>query len=47
MRTYGGLKIQAVDLKQAGFDRPGLRTIELENNFQPEDVTEKAQPLGK
>jgi choloylglycine hydrolase len=47
VRTYGGLKIQAVDLKQAGFDRPGLRTIDLENNFQPEDVTEKAQPLGK
>jgi len=47
VRTYGGLKIQAVDLKQAGFDRPGLRTIELENDFQPEDVTEKAQPLGK
>lgn len=26
---------------------PGLRTIELENNFQAEDVTGKAQPLGK
>lgn len=35
VQTYGGLKIQTADLKQAGFDRPGLRTIELENNFQP------------
>jgi choloylglycine hydrolase len=47
VRTYGGLTIQAVDLKRAGFDKPGLRTIELQNDFQPEDVTEKAQPLGK
>ena len=47
VRTYGGLTIQAVDLKRAGFDKPGLRTIELQNDFQPVDVTEKAQPLGK
>jgi choloylglycine hydrolase len=47
VRTYGGLKIQAVDLKQAGCDRPGLRTIELENSFQPEDVTDKARQLVK
>ncbi|MGB8853233.1 MAG: hypothetical protein WCC69_06680, partial [Pirellulales bacterium] len=47
VRTYGGLKIQAVGLKQAGFDRPGLRTIELQNSFQPEDVTDKAQQFVK
>jgi hypothetical protein len=47
VRTYGGLTIQAVDLKRAGFDKPGLRTIELQNDFQPVDVTEQAQPLGK
>jgi len=45
VRTYGGLKIQAVDLKQSQFDKPGLRTIDIENDFKPEDVTTSAKPL--
>jgi choloylglycine hydrolase len=45
VRTYGGLKIQVVDLRRVGFDKPGLRTIELQTSFQPEDVTDTAQPL--
>jgi choloylglycine hydrolase len=45
VRTYGGLKIQAVDLKKIDFAKPGLRVLELENEFQPEDVTAKAVPL--
>lgn len=45
VRTYGGLKIQVIDLGRVGFDKPGLRTIELENSFQPEDVTATAKPL--
>ena len=45
VRTYGGLKIQVVDLGRVGFDKPGLRTIELQTSFQPEDVTDTAQPL--
>lgn len=46
VRTYGGLEIQLIDLKQAGFDRPGLRTIDLENDFKPADVTVTAKPLN-
>jgi choloylglycine hydrolase len=45
VRTYGGLKLQAVDLKKVDFAKPGLRVIELENEFQPEDVTARAVPL--
>jgi choloylglycine hydrolase len=45
VRTYGGLEIQLIDLKQAGFDRPGLRTIDLQNDFKPADVTGTAKPL--
>ena len=46
VRTYGGLKIQMIDLKQVQFDKPGLRTIELQNAFEPEDVTATAKPLN-
>lgn len=45
VRTYGGLKIQVVDFSRVGFEKPGLRTIALENEFVPEDVTAKAIPL--
>jgi choloylglycine hydrolase len=45
VRTYGGLEIQVIDLNRAGFDRPGLRTIDLKNAFDPVDVTETAKPL--
>lgn len=47
VRTYGGLTIQAVDLRQVGFDKPELRTIELETNFRPEDVTARARPISR
>lgn len=46
VRTYGGLEIQVVDLNQAGFDKPGLRVIGLQNDFTPEDITSKAEPLA-
>ena len=46
VRTYGSLKIQAIDLKRAGFDEPGLRTIDLPDAFVPEDVTANAKPLS-
>lgn len=45
VRTYGGLKIQVVSFAELDFDRPGLRTIDLENDFDPEDVTATAKPL--
>lgn len=47
VRTYGGLKIQMIDLKQTNFDETGLRTIELQNDFAPEDLTGAAKPLAK
>ncbi len=46
VRTYGGLKIQLIDLAKAGFDTPGIRAIELATTFQPDDVTEQAKPLN-
>lgn len=46
VRTYGGLEIQMVDLKKIDFEKPGLRTINLKNNFVPQDITEAAQPLN-
>lgn len=46
VRTYNGLEIQMVDLKNVGFDKPGLRTIDLQYDFAPEDITSKAQPLA-
>ena len=46
VRTYNGLKIQMLDLTKVGFDRPGVRTVNLQNDFAPEDITEKAQPLA-
>jgi len=45
VRTYGGLRIQAIDLNRIDFTRPGLRVIELEGRFLPEDVTAKCVPL--
>lgn len=46
VRTYGGLEIQVVDLKNVGFDKPGMRVIALQNDFAPEDITSKAVPLA-
>ena len=46
IRTYGGLKIQMVDLKAIDFDKPGMRVIALQTDFAPEDITSKAQPLA-
>jgi choloylglycine hydrolase len=46
VRTYGGLQIQMVDLKTIDFDQPGMRVIALQNDFAPEDITGKAQPLA-
>ena len=46
IRTYGGLLIQKIDHKAIDFGQPGLRTIELQNDFAPEDITAKAQPLA-
>ena len=46
IRTYGGLKIQMVDLKAIDFDKPGMRVIALQSDFAPEDITSKAQPLA-
>jgi len=45
VRTYHGLAIQSVDLKAIDFAQPGPRTIELQNDFAPEDITSKAKPL--
>jgi penicillin V acylase-like amidase (Ntn superfamily) len=46
IRTYGGLEIQMVDLKAIDFTQPGARVIDLQNDFAPEDITAKAQPLA-
>jgi choloylglycine hydrolase len=46
VRTYNGLEIQMVDLKAIDFDQPGARLIDLQNNFAPEDITSKAQPMA-
>ena len=46
IRTYNGLEIQMVDLRKVNFDDPGLRVIALQNDFAPEDITSKAQPLA-
>jgi choloylglycine hydrolase len=46
VRTYNGLEIQMVDLKKLNFDEPGLRTIDLQNDFAPEDITGQAKPLA-
>jgi choloylglycine hydrolase len=45
VRTYAGLEIQMVDLGQIDFDKPGLRVIELKNEFSPEDITARAKSL--
>jgi hypothetical protein len=46
IRTYGGQLIKKIDHKTIDFSQPGLRTIELQNDFAPEDITAKAQPLA-
>lgn len=46
IRTYGGLAIQMVDLKKIDFSQPGLRTIDLQNDFEPEDITSQSKPLA-
>lgn len=46
IRTYNGLQIQVIDLKKAGFDQPGLRTIDLQNDFAPQDITGAGKPLA-
>jgi choloylglycine hydrolase len=46
IRTYNGLQIQMIDLKKANFDQAGLRTIDLQNDFEPEDITDAAEPLA-
>jgi choloylglycine hydrolase len=46
IRTYGGLLIQKIDHKAIDFGQSGLRTIELQNDFAPEDITSKAAPLA-
>jgi len=46
VRTYGGLEIQVVDLKNAGLDKPGMRVIPMQNDFAPEDITSQAEPLA-
>ena len=45
VRTYNGLEIQVIDLKKANFDEAGLRTIDLQNDFAPEDITPQAKPV--
>lgn len=47
VRTYNGLEIQMIDLKKAGFDKPGMRTIALQNDFAPVDITANAQPFSE
>ena len=46
IRTYTGLEIQVVDLEAIDFGQPGMRVIALQNDFVPEDITSKAQPLA-
>jgi len=45
IRTYGGSLIQKIDHKSIDFSQPGWRIIPLQNEFAPEDITSKAQPL--
>ena len=46
IRTYGGSLIQKIDHKTIDFGQPGLRTIELQNEFAPQDISSKSQPLA-
>ena len=46
VRTYNGLEIQVIDLSKANFDEPGLRTIDLQNDFAPQDITAQAKPVA-
>jgi penicillin V acylase-like amidase (Ntn superfamily) len=45
-KTYGNENICAVDLKNAGLDKPGMRVIPMQNDFAPEDITSQAEPLA-
>jgi penicillin V acylase-like amidase (Ntn superfamily) len=45
VRTYGGHEFQMIDLRKIDFAKPGLRTIDLANDFAPEDITARAVPL--
>ena len=46
IRTYNGLEIQMVDLTKLDFKTPGIRTIALQNDFAPADITDQAKPLA-
>lgn len=45
VRTYESLAVQVVDLKQLDFATPGLRQIELQRDFAPQDISDAARPL--
>jgi choloylglycine hydrolase len=45
VRTYESLAIQVVDLKKIDFTTPGLRQIELQKEFMPQEISHTAQPL--
>jgi choloylglycine hydrolase len=47
IRTYGGLAFQMIDLNKIDFAKPGFRTIELQTDFAPADITESTQPLAQ
>jgi choloylglycine hydrolase len=42
-RTYEGLNVQLVDLQEIDFSKEGFRTIELSNQFEPQNVTAAAK----
>lgn len=46
IRTYNGLQVQLIDLKKVNFDEAGLRAIDLQNDFTPEDITSQAKNLA-
>lgn len=45
VRTYESLSIQVIDLKKIDFTTPGLRQIELQKEFAPQDISEAVLPL--
>lgn len=45
VRTYESLSVQVVDLKKLDFTTPGLRQIELQKDFAPQDISNAARPL--
>lgn len=46
VRTYGGSLIQKIGQKGIDFSQPGLRAIELQNEFDPGNITSNAKPLA-